>query len=194
MTKDWLPGQLRVHHPSTSNFLRASLRCWVKTTERNRFWAGQPGQCCAQLVPIFPLASFSNVPSLHIIGALGLAETRCISCVERSRQHRWEGFGMSRYHIAQINIGRVLASLEDPIMEGFVSRLDELNAVADRSPGFVWRLQTPAGNATYLRPYEGDDRLLMNMSVWESIEALKSFVYRTPHKEMLRQREEWFEK
>lgn len=109
-------------------------------------------------------------------------------------RHRGEGLGMSRYQIAQINIGRVLASLEDPIMEGFVSRLDELNAVADRSPGFVWRLQTSAGNATYFRPYPEDDRILMNMSVWETVEDLKNYVYRTIHIELLRDRHKWFEK
>src|SRR5208283_160888 len=78
-------------------------------------------------------------------------------------------------------------------MAGFVTRLDEINALADRSPGFVWRLQTPEGNATYLRPY-GDDRILVNMSVWETIDALKTFVYRTVHTQLLRDRQQWFEK
>jgi len=100
---------------------------------------------------------------------------------------------MNGYHIAQVNVGRIRASLEDPVMAGFVARLDEINALADRSPGFVWRLQTPAGNATYLRPYD-DDRILVNMSVWESVEALRQFVYRTAHAELLRQRHEWFER
>jgi hypothetical protein len=77
-------------------------------------------------------------------------------------------------------------------MSGFMSRLDEINALADRSPGFVWRLQTPAGNATYLRPYD-DDRILVNMSVWESVESLKHYVYRTAHAELLKQRQAWFE-
>ena len=77
---------------------------------------------------------------------------------------------MPNYHIAQVNIGRVKAPMEDPRMSGFVARLDELNALADRSPGFVWRLQTSAGNATYFRPYPHDDRILMNMSVWETID------------------------
>jgi len=101
---------------------------------------------------------------------------------------------MPKYHLAQVNVGRIKAPLEDPIMAGFVNRLDEINAMADSSPGFVWRLQTSAGNATYFRPYDYDDRILMNMSVWESVEALKNFVYRTAHKELLRQRESWFEK
>lgn len=101
---------------------------------------------------------------------------------------------MAEYHIAQINIGRVKAPLEDPVMAGFVSRLDEINALADRSPGFVWRLQTSEGNATYFRPYEHDDRILLNMSVWESVEALQHYVYNTMHAELLRQRRDWFEK
>ena len=79
-------------------------------------------------------------------------------------------------------------------MAGFVSRLDEINALADRSPGFVWRLQTSEGNATYFRPYEHDDRILLNMSVWESVEALQHYVYYTMHAELLRQRRDWFEK
>ena len=100
---------------------------------------------------------------------------------------------MARYHLAQVNIGRIKGPLGDPRMTGFVQRLDEINALADQSPGFVWRLQTPQGNATYLRPYE-DDRILVNMSVWESLEALKNFVYRTAHAQLLRQRQDWFER
>lgn len=100
---------------------------------------------------------------------------------------------MSRYQVAQVNIGRIKAPLDDAIMAGFVNRLDDLNALADRSPGFVWRLQTSEGNATYFRPFN-DDRLLLNMSVWETIEALKNYVYRTAHAAMLPYRHEWFEK
>jgi len=84
---------------------------------------------------------------------------------------------MISYHIAQINIGRIKEPLDDAQMAGFVNRLADLNALADRSPGFVWRLQTEAGNATYFRPYE-DDRILLNMSVWKTIEELKQYVYR----------------
>ena len=78
-------------------------------------------------------------------------------------------------------------------MAGFVARLDEINALADGSPGFVWRFQTSEGNATYIRPYD-DDRILFNMSVWETIEALKRYVYRTAHAEVLRERHQWFDK
>lgn len=100
---------------------------------------------------------------------------------------------MGRFHIAQVNIGRIKGPLDGPVMAGFVARLDEINALADTTPGFVWRLQTEAGNATYLRPFE-DDRMLLNMSVWESPESLKYYVYRTSHAELLRERHKWFEK
>lgn len=96
-------------------------------------------------------------------------------------------------HIAQLNIARAKAALDDPLLADFVARLDEINALADRAPGFVWRLQTPEGNATYLRPYD-DDRILVNMSVWESVEQLKEYVYKTAHAELLRRRHDWFEK
>lgn len=100
---------------------------------------------------------------------------------------------MTGYHIAQVNIARMRGPLDSARMAGFVARLDEINAIADRTPGFVWRLQTSDGNATYLRPYD-DDRILVNMSVWESIDALRNYVYRSAHRELLRQRQEWFEK
>jgi len=96
------------------------------------------------------------------------------------------------YHLAQINVARMRTPIEDPVMAGFVARLEEINALADRSPGFVWRLQSDEGDATYLRPFP-DDRILVNMSVWESVDALKDFTYRTAHSELLRQRKEWFE-
>lgn len=101
---------------------------------------------------------------------------------------------MTRYHIAQVNIGRIKAPLNDRQMAGFVNRLDEINALADHSPGFVWRLQTSDGNATYFRPYPDDDRILLNMSVWSSIETLRHYVYKTAHAQLLQHRQEWFEK
>ena len=99
---------------------------------------------------------------------------------------------MSRFHLAQFNIGRLRAPLDDPMMEGFRSALDPINALADRSPGFVWRLQTEAGNATAIRPYE-DERMAVNMSVWQSLEALQAFVYQSAHVGPLRDRRQWFE-
>ena len=99
---------------------------------------------------------------------------------------------MSRYHIAQLNIGRIVAPLDSPQLAGFVNQLDEINALADAAPGFVWRFQTESGDATALRPYD-DDRILVNFSVWESPGALHQFVYRTAHVEVMRRRREWFE-
>jgi len=98
---------------------------------------------------------------------------------------------MHTFHLAQVNIARMNTPLEDPAMADFVARLDEINALADGADGFVWRFQTDEGNATYLRPYD-DGRILFNLSVWESIEALKAYVYRTAHAELLRDRRKWF--
>jgi hypothetical protein len=94
--------------------------------------------------------------------------------------------------LAQVNIGRLRAPLEDPIMEGFRSQLDVINALADRSPGFVWRLQTEQGNAMAIRPFD-DERMAINLSVWTSLEALQQFVYHSAHLGPLRDRKQWFE-
>jgi len=99
---------------------------------------------------------------------------------------------VTRFHLAQVNIGRLRAPIEDPIMEGFRSQLDSINALADRSPGFVWRLQTEDGNALAIRPF-ADERMAINMSVWESLEALQQFVYGSAHVGSLRDRKQWFE-
>ena len=96
------------------------------------------------------------------------------------------------FHLAQLNIGRLLAPLESEQLAGFVAALEPLNELADHAPGFVWRLQTEDGDATAIRPFD-DDMLLVNMSVWESLEALGEFVYRSAHKEVLRERRQWFE-
>jgi uncharacterized protein DUF3291 len=100
---------------------------------------------------------------------------------------------MPHMHLAQINIGRMKAPLEDPSMAGFMTNLDRINALAERSPGFIWRLQTAAGNATDVRPFE-DERIIINMSVWASIETLRTYIYGTAHAEFLRRRREWFER
>jgi hypothetical protein len=96
------------------------------------------------------------------------------------------------HHLVQVNIGRMAGPLDSPVMAGFVARLDEINALADWSPGFVWRLQSDAGNATDLRPFD-DDFILVNLSVWMSIEQLKTYVYKSAHTAVLRRRREWFE-
>jgi heme-degrading monooxygenase HmoA len=78
-------------------------------------------------------------------------------------------------------------------MAGFMAALEPINALADAAPGFVWRLQTEDGDATAVRPYE-DDRMMVNMSVWESIPALRAFVYTSGHTAVMRERRQWFEK
>src|SRR5260370_2965730 len=108
------------------------------------------------------------------------------------RRCRISGWRKAMFHLAQVNIGRMRGELESAVMAGFVARLDEINALADCSPGFVWRLQTEAGNATYLRPYD-DARILFNLSVWQDLPSLKDYAHRTAHAELLRDRRNWFE-
>ncbi len=100
---------------------------------------------------------------------------------------------MNAFHLAQINIAQARDSMESGTMKGFVNRLDEINALADVSPGFVWRLQTEEGDATSIQAYE-DPNLIVNMSVWEDIESLKHYVYKTAHVELIRDRDAWFSK
>lgn len=100
---------------------------------------------------------------------------------------------MTEFHLAQANVARMRGTLEDPVMAGFVARLEPLNALADSSLGFVWRYETPAGDATEARVFD-DDLILFNMSVWESVEALEQFVYRSNHIEAVQKRNEWFER
>jgi hypothetical protein len=99
---------------------------------------------------------------------------------------------VTRYALAQANVARMRAPLEDPVMEGFRSQLERINALADRSPGFVWRLQTEEGDATAVRAFD-DPGILFNMSVWESLEALHAYVYKSDHVGPLRSRRAWFE-
>jgi Domain of unknown function (DUF3291) len=96
------------------------------------------------------------------------------------------------WQLAQINIARFKAPIDAPLLAGFVEMLDPINALADVAPGFVWRLQTDEGNATSIHAFD-DDLILVNMSVWESIEDLDAFVYRSPHFEVFRRRREWTE-
>jgi Domain of unknown function (DUF3291) len=98
----------------------------------------------------------------------------------------------ARWHLAQLNVGRLVAPIDAPEIDGFREALEPINALADGHAGFVWRLQSDAGNATDIRPTE-DDLFLINMSVWTSIEALRAFTYTTGHVQILRQRRSWFE-
>jgi heme-degrading monooxygenase HmoA len=97
------------------------------------------------------------------------------------------------YHLAQVNIALPREPLDSPALAEFVAALDPINALADASPGFVWRLQTDEGDATGIRAF-GDERLIVNLSVWESLTALRAFVYSSGHREVLRRRREWFER
>ena len=98
---------------------------------------------------------------------------------------------MTNFHLAQVNIARMAFPLDSAEMAEFVALLASINAIADAAPGFVWRLQSEAGNATHLQPYD-DDRILFNMSVWTSLDALVEYVYRSGHVGPMRRRREWF--
>ena len=95
-------------------------------------------------------------------------------------------------HLAQLNIGRLRAPLEDPRSEGFRTNLERINALAEASPGFVWRLQDESGDATGIKVFD-DDLEIINLTVWTSIDALADFAYRSGHRQILRRRREWFE-
>jgi hypothetical protein len=103
------------------------------------------------------------------------------------------GQSAGAWQIAQLNIGRAVAPLEDAAMAGFMSRLDEVNALAERSPGFVWRLQGAGGNTTDLK-VTADPQFIINLSVWDTIDDLSDFTYRSGHKGLFAQRFEWFER
>ena len=101
--------------------------------------------------------------------------------------------GDSRYRLAQINIARLVAPLTDPVMADFVANLAPINALAEASPGFVWRFQTEQGDATAVRPYD-DDRIIINFSVWDDLSSLRDFVFRRAHAAVMKRRREWFER
>ncbi len=100
---------------------------------------------------------------------------------------------MQDWHLAQANIARAVAPMDDPAMADFMANLDPINALADGTPGFVWRLQSGSGNATDIAVTD-DPLVILNMSVWESVEALFDYVYRTAHTPVMARRREWFEK
>jgi Domain of unknown function (DUF3291) len=97
------------------------------------------------------------------------------------------------WQLAQLNIGRLQAPLDAPESTGFVAALEPVNALADAAPGFVWRLQTEDGDATAIRAFP-DDLVIVNMSVWASLEALADFVYQSDHRQIMARRREWFER
>lgn len=99
---------------------------------------------------------------------------------------------VSEYHLAQLNIAKLKYGFDDPELADFVARLEDVNALADESPGFVWRLQTEEGDATAI-DYFGAD-YLVNMSVWQDVESLREYAFRSAHKEVLARRNEWFDR
>ena len=98
---------------------------------------------------------------------------------------------MPAFQLAQVNIARLRAPLDSPLLADFMANLEPINALAEVSPGFIWRLKDEAGNATGI-PYSGDPAIIVNMSVWESVETLREFTYRTRHTDFLKRRREWF--
>ncbi len=100
---------------------------------------------------------------------------------------------MDGHQLAQINVARLRAPMDSPLIAEFAEALDPVNALAEASPGFVWRFQTDDGNATAVRPYD-DDLVIINLSVWASVEALTDFVFRSHHTSYLRRRSQWFER
>lgn len=97
------------------------------------------------------------------------------------------------YHLAQLNIARLLHPIDHPQISEFVDNLDRINQLAERSPGFAWRLQDETGNATEITAFD-DPMIIVNMSVWESLEALKNFTFQSDHLKIMGKRRQWFEK
>lgn len=100
---------------------------------------------------------------------------------------------MASYELAQLNIGVIKGPMDSPLMADFADNLDRINAVAEASPGFVWRLQTEEGDATAIRPFDDNENMLVNMSVWRDVASLNTYVYSSAHVELMRRRREWFE-
>jgi len=94
--------------------------------------------------------------------------------------------------VAQLNVGRLSAPLDDPSIDDFRMNLSRINSLAEVSPGFVWRLQDESGDATGIKPF-GDELEIINLTVWESVEALADFTYRSAHVQLLRRRRDFFE-
>lgn len=95
------------------------------------------------------------------------------------------------FHLAQLNIAEAKAALDTPLLKGFVERIDEINALADNQNGFIWRLKDETGNSMEIR-FSDNPNLLINLSVWETVDYLKDFTYKTMHKELIRDRKQWF--
>jgi hypothetical protein len=102
-------------------------------------------------------------------------------------------FMKQNFHLAQVNISKLLAPIDSPLLADFVSQLDEINALAEQSKGFVWRLKGENENATALRVFE-DNMIIINMSVWKTIDDLREFAFKSAHTLVMKERNKWFEK
>ena len=100
---------------------------------------------------------------------------------------------MSGFHLAEINVGRLLQPVDHPQIADFKNNLDRINALADATPGFVWRLVGDGGNATDIQARPDDPLFAINLSVWTGMDALAGYVYRSAHRDIMRRRREWFE-
>jgi hypothetical protein len=96
-------------------------------------------------------------------------------------------------HIAQLNIAKMLGPIDSPIMADFVNNLEGINALAEESDGFIWRLTGEEDNATAIQVFD-DMSIIINMSVWRDVDALKNYVYKTAHAEIMKRKKEWFSK
>lgn len=99
---------------------------------------------------------------------------------------------MAAYELAQLNIAKLKAPVDSPVLVDFVANLQSINALADAAPGFVWRLQDDSGNATAIKIF--GEQYIVNLTVWSDLNALHHYVYQTGHVEVMRRRKEWFEK
>ena len=101
------------------------------------------------------------------------------------------------FHLAQVNVAQSRARFNDPTMAGLTERIDEINLLAEQSRGFVWRFQSSAADLEYLRPFDGyftpfePERIFFNMSVWETVEDLKNYVFHSGHVELFRRKDQW---
>lgn len=106
--------------------------------------------------------------------------------------HPIQSFYSMHYHLAQLNLARTRFPLDDPRMAEFMGNLNRINELGKAAPGFVWILETESGNATNIHAFD-DPAILINLTVWESVETLRHFAYRTEHVDYVRRRHEWFE-
>ena len=99
---------------------------------------------------------------------------------------------MPQHHLAQLNVASAKEPLDSPLMADFVVNLERINALAEQSPGFVWRLMDESGDATAIRPF-GDD-VIVNMSVWTDVASLSNYAFKSAHVDIMRRRNEWFDR